>query len=323
MSKKVLVVDDEPSNRELLIAILEAEGLEVGIAEDGTSGIAQVTAFDPDLILLDINMPGTSGLDVCCKLKSDPDTRLIPIVLVTGLSAVEDRVRGLQCGADDFLTKPIERSELVARVRSLISLKSFTDELERAETVLYALARSIEAKDPYTHGHCERLSQYSIKLGVKLGQAEEQLTALRRAGIVHDIGKVAVPDAVLLKPGRLNEEERVIMQQHPGVGEQICLPLKSFGHVLPIIRHHHERADGTGYPDGLKGPQIPVTAKILQVVDVFDALSTVRPYKAALTADEALKIMNEEVARGWWDPDIFSQFQKMVISGEIFDSVAA
>jgi len=113
------------------------------------------------------------------------------------------------------------------------------------------------------------------------------------------------------------------MQQHPGVGEQICLPLKSFGHVLPIIRHHHERADGTGYPDGLKGPQIPVTAKILQVVDVFDALSTVRPYKAALTADEALKIMNEEVARGWWDPDIFSQFQKMVISGEIFDSVAA
>jgi len=319
----VLVVDDEPSNRELLIAILEADGLEVGIAEDGTSGIAQVTAFDPDLILLDINMPGTSGLDVCYKLKSDPDTRLIPIVLVTGLSAVEDRVRGLQCGADDFLTKPIERSELVARVRSLISLKSFTDELERAETVLYALARSIEAKDPYTHGHCERLSQYSIKLGVKLGQAEEQLTALRRAGIVHDIGKVAVPDAVLLKPGRLNEEERVIMQQHPGVGEQICLPLKSFGHVLPIIRHHHERADGTGYPDGLKGPQIPVTAKILQIVDVFDALSTVRPYKAALTADEALKIMNEEVARGWWDPDIFSQFQEMVISGEIFDSVAA
>jgi len=319
----VLVVDDEPSNRELLIAILEADGLEVGIAEDGTSGIAQVAAFDPDLILLDINMPGTSGLDVCYKLKSDPDTRLIPIVLVTGLSAVEDRVRGLQCGADDFLTKPIERSELVARVRSLISLKSFTDELERAETVLYALARSIEAKDPYTHGHCERLSQYSIKLGVKLGQAEEQLTALRRAGIVQDIGKVAVPDAVLLKPGRLNEEERVIMQQHPGVGEQICLPLKSFGHVLPIIRHHHERADGTGYPDGLKGPQIPVTAKILQIVDVFDALSTVRPYKAALTADEALKIMNEEVARGWWDPDIFSQFQEMVISGEIFDSVAA
>jgi len=323
LSKRVLVVDDEPSNRELLIAILEADGLEVGIAQDGTSGIAQVAAFDPDLILLDINMPGTSGLDVCYKLKSDPDTRLIPIVLVTGLSAVEDRVRGLQCGADDFLTKPIERSELVARVRSLISLKSFTDELERAETVLYALARSIEAKDPYTHGHCERLSQYSVKLGVKLGQAEEQLTALRRAGIVHDIGKVAVPDAVLLKPGRLNEEERVIMQQHPGVGEQICLPLKSFGHVLPIIRHHHERADGTGYPDGLKGPQIPVTAKILQVVDVFDALSTVRPYKAALTADEALKIMNEEVARGWWDPDIFSQFQEMVISGEIFDSVAA
>ena len=323
MSKRVLVVDDEPSNRELLIAILEAEGLEVRVAEDGTSGMAQVTAFNPDLILLDINMPGPSGLDVCCKLKSDPDTRLVPIVLVTGLSAVEDRVRGLQCGADDFLTKPIERSELVARVRSLISLKSFTDELERAETVLYALARSIEGKDPYTHGHCERLSQYSIKLGVKLGQPEDQLTALRRAGIVHDIGKVAVPDAVLLKPGRLTDEERVVMQQHPIVGEQICLPLKSFGQVLPIIRHHHERADGTGYPDGLKGPQIPVTAKILQIVDVFDALTTVRPYKAAIAAPEALKIMNEEVARGWWDREIFRQFHAMVDSGEIFTSAVA
>jgi putative two-component system response regulator len=323
LSKRVLVVDDEPSNRELLIAILEAEGLEVTVAEDGASGIAQVTAFHPDLILLDINMPGPSGLEVCSKLKADPDTRLIPIVMVTGLSAVEDRVRALQRGADDFLTKPIERSELVARVRSLISLKSFTDELERAETVLFALARSIEGKDPYTHGHCERLSQYSAKLGLELGQPEEEITALRRAGTVHDIGKVAVPDAVLLKPGRLNEDERMIMQQHPVVGEQICLPLKSFLKVLPIIRHHHEKADGTGYPDGLKGPQIPVTAKILQIVDVFDALTTVRPYKAALTANETLKIMNEEVARGWWDPEIFRQFQDMVVAGEIFNSAAA
>jgi len=187
-----------------------------------------------------------------------------------------------------------------------------TDELERAESVLFSLARSIESKDPYTHGHCERLAEYAISLGRRLGIPEEQITALRRAGVVHDIGKVAVPDAVLLKPGKLTEEEWAVIRQHPVVGERICAPLKSFRLVLPIIRHHHEKYDGSGYPDGLRGEGIPIAARVLQIVDVFDALTTERPYKKAFSTVEALDTMKQEVAKGWWDPKIFAEFDRLV-----------
>jgi len=192
----------------------------------------------------------------------------------------------------------------------LLSLRQFTNDLERAESVLFALAKSIEGKDPYTEGHCERLSNYSVALGQLLALNSEQLTALRRAGTVHDIGKVAVPDAVLLKNGPLSNEERKIMQEHPVVGERICAPLRSFKHVLPIIRHHHEKFNGSGYPDGLKGGGIPLTARVLQVVDVYDALTTERPYKRALSAHDALMTMEFEVKKGWWDPDVFAIFKE-------------
>jgi putative two-component system response regulator len=188
--------------------------------------------------------------------------------------------------------------------------------LERAESVLLALATSIEGKDPYTQDHCARLSDYASRLGERLRLPAEHLTALQRAGIVHDIGKVAVPDTILLKPGRLTEEEWAIMRQHPVVGERICAPLKSFRLVLPIIRHHHEKMDGSGYPDGLKGEEIPLTARILQIVDVYDALTTARPYKRALSSAEALEIMAEEVRRGWWDSNVFSEFEKLVAESE-------
>jgi cyclic di-GMP phosphodiesterase len=197
-----------------------------------------------------------------------------------------------------------------------LKLKAHTDELERAESVLLALATSIEGKDPYTQDHCARLSDYAMRLGERLRVSSDHLTALQRAGIVHDIGKVAVPDAILLKPGRLTEEEWAIMRQHPVVGERICAPLKSFRLVLPIIRHHHEKMDGTGYPDGLKGEKIPLTARILQIVDVYDALTTARPYKRALSSVEALEIMAQEVRRGWWDSNVFSEFEKLIAESE-------
>jgi putative two-component system response regulator len=196
-----------------------------------------------------------------------------------------------------------------------LKLKQRTDELERAESVLFSLARSIEGKDPYTHGHCERLAEYSARLGEHLQLPEEQLIALRRAGVVHDVGKVAVPDAILLKPGRLTAEEWTLIKEHPVVGERICAPLKSFRLVLSIIRHHHEKLDGSGYPDGLRGDAIPVTARVLQIVDVYDALTTDRPYKKAFPIVDALQTMKEEVAKGWWDPHIFDHFERLVRGG--------
>jgi len=318
MPAKVLVVDDETANRELLTALLESEGFAVTAAQDGQLGLTEFQKSRPDVVLTDVQMPNMDGFELCRVIKQNPATRLTPVVLITALSDVASRVRGIEAGADDFLSKPVERVELVARVRSLTSIKAFTDELEHAELVLFALARSIEGKDPYTKGHCERLSCYGFELGKRIGLGQDELTALTRAGTVHDIGKVAVPDAVLLKPGRLTDEERQIMEQHPVVGEQICAPLKSFRLVLPIIRHHHEKLDGSGYPDHLRGEDIPVTARVLQVVDVYDALTTVRPYKRALSTTEALDVMAEEVGKGWWDPEIlavWSQFQTEVARG--------
>jgi putative two-component system response regulator len=308
----ILVADDQAANRELLDEFLSAQGFTVITASDGAEALEILSNNQVDLVLLDVMMPKLSGFEVCEKIKDTPETELIPVVLITALSNKNDRLEGIKVGADDFLTRPVDLSELLARARSLLKLKYRTDELERAESVLFSLARSIESKDPCTHGHCERLSDYSVSLGKQLGLSSEEMTALRRAGVVHDIGKVAVPDAILLKPGRLTEGEWKVIRQHPIIGERICQPLKSFRLVLPIIRHHHEKCNGTGYPDGLRGEAIPVGARILQIVDVFDALTTERPYKRALSVDEALTVMQEEVGKGWWDPKIFQQFEELV-----------
>jgi putative two-component system response regulator len=311
-----LVADDQTANRELLEELLTAEGYQVITVADGAAAVAELARTQFDLVLLDVMMPRLNGFEACEKIKNNPDTYFIPVIMITALSAKQDRLEGIRAGADDFLTRPVDRPELLARVRSLLKLKQRTDELERAESVLFTLARSIEGKDPYTHGHCERLADYSARLGAQLGLSEDQLTALRRAGIVHDVGKIAVPDAILLKPGRLTPEEWTIMREHPLVGERICTPMKSFRYVLPIIRHHHEKLDGSGYPDGLRGDAIPVTARVLQIVDVYDALTTERPYKKAFSIADALEIMTQEVSKGWWDPDIFERFARLVTSGD-------
>jgi putative two-component system response regulator len=311
----ILVVDDQAPNRELLDELLTAQGFKVIAVPDGASAFLELTRTQVDLVLMDVMMPNLSGFEICDKMKSSPETCLIPVVLITALSEKEDRIKGIKAGADDFLTRPVDRTELLARVRSLLKLKQRTDELERAEAVLFTLARSIEGKDPYTHGHCERLSEGSTRLGAHLGLAEDEITALRRAGVVHDIGKVAVPDAILLKPGKLTEDEWKLMREHSVVGERICAPLKSFRLVLPIIRHHHEKLDGSGYPDGLRGDAIPMTARILQIVDVYDALTTARPYKRAFSIADAFQTMREEVDKGWWDSQIFDEFEQLIKSG--------
>jgi putative two-component system response regulator len=311
----ILVADDQAANRELLDELLTSQGFKVIAVPDGASVLLELSRTQVDLVLMDVMMPALTGFEVCEKIKANPDTYLIPVILVTALSDKQDRLEGIKVGADDFLSRPVDRIELLARVRSLLKLKHRTDELERAESVLFSLARSIEGKDPYTHGHCERLSDYSARLGEHLGLAEDQVIALRRAGIVHDVGKIAVPDSILLKPGRLTEEEWKLIYEHPVVGERICEPLKSFRLVLPIIRHHHEKCDGSGYPDKLRRDGIPITARVLQIVDVYDALTTERPYKHAFSITDALQTMKQEVAKGWWDEQIFDQFQRLVRSG--------
>lgn len=300
----------------LVETVLALEGYEIISALDGERALELVAERPPDLILLDVIMPGMSGFEVCTRLKEDERTRLIPIVMVTSLSDLQDRIRGIEVGADDFLSKPFHPAELSARVRSLLKLKQITDELEDAEDVLCTLALSVEAKDAYTEGHCERLSLYSVALGRNLGLSQEQLKALHRGGYLHDVGKIAVPESILNKKAGLTEEESRIIQEHPVIGERICKPLKSLKFVLPIIRYHHERWDGCGYPDGLRGQEIPLTARIIQTVDIYDALITARPYKPQLDIHQVVSIMRQASEEGSCDPRLIDRFIGLLQSGE-------
>lgn len=308
----VLVADDNEVNRDLLSEILTAEGYKVIRAADGVEALKVIREKRVDLALLDVMMPGKTGFEVCFSIKSHPETLFIPVVLVTGLKSVNERIEGIQCGADDFLSKPVNKQELLARARSLLRLKEYTDELENAEAVLFSLALSIEAKDPYTKGHCDRLSEFSVALAHRLGMPHEHCVALRRAGVVHDIGKIGVPEHILVKNAPLSPEEWKIMKEHPVTGERICSPLKSFRLVLPIIRHHHEKLDGSGYPDGLSGDNIPLTARVLQITDIYDALITARSYRGALSHENAIATMRGEAKRGWWDNALIDELEELL-----------
>ena len=311
-ASRILVVEDSADNRMLMQELLTSRGYEVQCAGNADEADAIIESQPPDLVMLDVIMPGRSGYELCRKLKEDPATRLIPVVIITGLGNREDRLRGIESGADDFLSKPISPEELFARVRSLLKLKEFTDELENVEAVLFTLALSVEARDPYTEGHCARLSRYSAELGEYLGLDHQDIVALQRGGMLHDLGKIVVPDAILKKGSRLTPDEWKIMRQHPTTGEMICRPLRSLRRVLPIIRHHHEHWNGTGYPDGLRGENIPLLARVVQVVDVWDALRTTRPYKPAIPEAEAERTMKDEAHAGLWDSNLVDAFFGMM-----------
>ncbi len=309
---RILVVDDQPSIAGLMSQLLTMRGYDVVTAANAEQAEAEVRKQLPDLILSDVMMPGKSGYELCRGFKENPATRLIPFVLITGLSDSTDKVRGIEAGADDFLNKPVLAEELIARVKSLLRLKEFTDELETADSVLCTLGLIVEGRDPYTEGHCERLSVHAADLGRHLGMDEDSILALKRGGYLHDLGKIAVPDDILKKGSDLTPEEWAVMKLHPVTGENICRPLHSLRLVLPIIRHHHEHSDGSGYPDGLTGAEIPVLPRVLQVVDVYDALRTARSYKAPLTHERAAQTMREEAARGLWDADLVGEYFSML-----------
>jgi putative two-component system response regulator len=311
-TQRILVVDDHPDNTMLMRELLSRQGYEVLIADNAVDAEEIMRNTTPDLVLLDVIMPGKSGYELCREWKDSSETRLIPVVMITGLSDREDKIRGIEAGADDFLNKPIFPVELFARVASLLRVKDYTDELENADTVLCTLGRSVESRDPYTEGHCERLAEYASSLGRFMGLGDEEQLALRRGGFLHDLGKIAISDEILKKHGLLSPEEWHLMHQHPLIGENICKPLRSLRMVLPIIRHHHEHWNGTGYPDHLVGESIPLLARILQVVDVYDALRTERPYKPSQTHEQAIETMNLEAEGGLWDGAIVGEFFSML-----------
>jgi len=292
---RVLVADDTESVRALYDKLLTAEGYHVIAAADGIAALDAIRVQRPDVIVLDVGMPGVDGIEVCRLLKSDPATRLTPVVLVTGLSDLSDRIRGIEAGADDFLSKPVHPHELRARIASLSRMKQLTDALDSAEAAFMALALTIEARDPTTKGHCERLATRAVLLGRTLGLPAEDLDALHRGGYLHDLGKIGVPDSVLLKPGRLTDAEFALMKRHTEIGDALCAPLQSLRQVRPIVRSHHERLDGSGYPDGLRGDEIPLLAQIVGVVDVYDALTSHRPYRGAWEAEKAAGFLIQEM----------------------------
>lgn len=309
---RILVVDDQPSIAGLMSQLLSIRGYDVITASSAEQAEAEIRRQLPDLILSDVMMPGKSGYELCRTLKDNVATRLIPFVLITGLSDSSDKVRGIEAGADDFLNKPVLAEELIARVKSLLRLKEFTDELETVDSVLCTLGLIVEGRDPYTEGHCERLAVRAADLGRHLGMDDDSILALRRGGYLHDLGKIAVPDEILKKGSDLSPAEWQVIKLHPITGENICKPLRSLRLVLPIIRHHHEHSDGSGYPDGLSGPDIPVLPRILQVVDVYDALRTARSYKLPLTHDQAAETMREEARRGLWDSELVAEYFSML-----------
>jgi putative two-component system response regulator len=308
----VLVADDMASVLTLYHRMLGDDGHEVVSAHDGAEALQAVQIHQPDVVILDVGMPKVDGFEVCRRLKSDPATRLTPVVLVTGLSDLSDRIRGIEAGADEFLSKPVHPLELRARVRSLSRMKQLLDELDSAEAAFMTLALTIEARDPNTNGHCERLARHAVLLGRALGLGEDDLEALHRGGYLHDVGKVGVPDSVLLKPGPLTPDEVVIMRRHPDIGDTLCAPLQSLRKVRPIIRGHHERLDGSGYPLGLRGDDVPLLAQIVGIADVYDALTSKRPYRDALAPAVAAGYLIEDVDKGRFNRQHVDAFLDML-----------
>jgi len=296
---RVLVVDDDPGVCGFLSRLLSTEGYLVDVAGDEESALAEIAAHHPDVILLDVVFPGTDGFTLCRQLKRDSATRLTPIILVTGLSDRESRIKGREAGADDFLTKPIDGPELLARVASLVRLKRYTDDLDSAAAIITTLAVMIETRDGHSEGHCHRVANHAGAIGRALGLGAADLQALHRGGFLHDIGMLAISPVLLLKPGRLEVDEFTIVKTHTAIGDDLCRNLRALQAARPIVRHHHERLDGSGYPDGLAGHQIPLLAQIVSVVDAYDALTSTRPYQPKLSSKEALALLRKEVDRGW------------------------
>lgn len=311
---RVLVVEDDLANRVLLSRLLEREGYEVTAVEHGLAAVDAVRKADAEVVLLDVGLPGIDGFEVCRRLRDEPATAGVSIILLTGRSGVDALVEGLDAGADDFLGKPYDAAELFARMRSVLRLRAAMAGMEAAHGVVAALANAVEAKDATTEHHCQRLAGYAERLAGIVGLRGPELAAVTFGALLHDVGKIGVSESILTKPGPLDEAEWAAMRRHPEIGEQICRPLASSRLFAPIVRHHHERWDGGGYPDGLRGRDIPIGARIVGLVDAFDAIVNDRPYRPARSVDAAVAELRSAAGRQF-DPDLVPRFLELIRDG--------
>jgi putative two-component system response regulator len=309
---KILIVDDNPTNVELLQAQLKSYSYDLITAFDGDSALKKIEENPPDLVLLDLMMPKISGYEVCQKIKSDKKTQFIPVIVITALKELEDKLKAIEMGADDFLMKPFNKVELVTRVKSLLKLKELYDDVDNSESIIFTLAEMLEAKDVYTRGHSERVAKYSVMLARQIGLNEHDQEMIRRGALLHDVGKIGIREIVLNKPEKLSKEELAHIRSHPARGCEICRGLKSLAPVLPIIRHHHERFDGLGYPDGIGGKELNLGPRIVSIADTFDAMTSNRPYRKGILPGEAIKLIEREKLTGQWDPELVDQFIQLV-----------
>jgi putative two-component system response regulator len=304
----ILIVGDSAAHRKAVRATvgeLDHEWIETGTTSEA---IAAISLNRVDLVLIDLGVPELGGTEFCRMLKKTNATQFLPVFVMASSDDLESEVHAIEAGADEFLVEPLRPKALRARVQASLRHKAMIDSLDDSETILFSLAQSVEERDPDLGQHCQRLALMAAAMGVTLSLPAHEILALQRGGYLHDIGKVAIPDHVLFKNGPLTPEEWEVMKTHAERGERICSSMRSLAPVLPIIRHHHERWNGTGYPDGLKGEQIPLLARILQLADIYDALTTSRPYKRAFSSEEAMQILNEEAAKGWRDPKLVQTF---------------
>jgi len=309
---RVLIVEDEDAHRNLEKMILSPPEFEVTEASTGEEALALIKHYEFDVVLLDKRMPGMQGDEVCYQVRNVLNFPLLPIIMVGGTAEQDELEKSLMMGANDFIHKPYSPIELIARVKAAANHKRITDQLDSAESMLFALARMVEAKDKTTGDHCSRLEHIAVTFGEILGLGCDELLALKRGGVLHDIGKLGIPDSILLKKGPLNDEEWLLMKQHTMIGARLCSGLRSMKLTVPIIRYHHERWDGGGYPDGLRGEKIPLLARIFQIADIYDALASERPYKKAFTNTEIIAVFKEETDKGWRDPILVKIFLKLL-----------
>ena len=308
----VLIVDDNKVNVELIKAQLKPYNYNIQIAYDGEEALEKIEKSPPDIVLLDLMMPKISGYEVCRSIKQNKDTLFIPVIIITALQELEDKIKAIELGADDFLVKPFNKLELTTRIKSLLHMKSLHDELENSENILFSLAEALEAKDVYTRGHSDRVATIALAIAEEMNYSQRDLEIIHKGGLLHDIGKIGVKEHILSKPGKLSDGEMKHVQTHPKIGYDICSPLKSLEEALSCIRSHHERFDGGGYPDGLKGEEIPLNGQIMAVADAFDAMVTNRPYREGMIEKTAIKIFEDEIDSGQWNPEIVRLFLRVI-----------